>query len=747
MNDSNDTEQIVTTVCHDHCTSACVLKLHVKGGVITRVETDDGEYPQYRCCVRGRAFRQYVHHPDRLKYPLKRTGPRGEGKFERISWDEALETIASQLKRIKDSYGASSIILLPSGGDMGWLNNGGLIDRVLVRLGGYTGVLGTVSNEGTWFSCMATYGVPNVRASSSHDSLLDSRLIIMWGWNPVVTRMYMHTHRHLAQIKKAGIRVISVDPRYTETAALLANQWIPIKPGTDAAMMAAMAHVMITENLHDQSFLNKHTVGFDKYRDYVLGIEDGTPKTPAWAQAITGVPAATIVNLAREYATTKPAALVDGFAPARSAFGEQFNRAAATLAAMTGNIGIPGGSTCISPGVFPVSLGAFPASTMKGGDNPVHLAAPLRKNSVFYQRVSLGLQGVTGARFYVGGPTTAHLNRVQVADAILRGRSGGYPADYKMLYMVTINWLNQYANTNRIAEALKKLEFVVAQEQFMTPTAKFADIVLPTNTIAERNDVTIGFGFPLYGSMNKAIDSIGESKSQFEIAQGLAAKLGFSDFVEKTEEEWMREIIGKCPDIPDYETFKKEGFRKVKPSKSYVAFEEQIKDPSKNRFSTPSGKIEIFSQDIADMNNSKLPPIPKYVESWESLNDPLAKRYPLQLITTHYFRRTHSKFDNIPWLKELEPQAVTMHTSDASARGIKDGDMVRVFNDRGQMIIPAFVTERIMPGVVEIPEGAKFDPDENGVDRGGCPNVLTRDEPSPGGAFAGNTALVQVEKA
>jgi len=178
-----------------------------------------------------------------------------------------------------------------------------------------------------------------------------------------------------------------------------------------------------------------------------------------------------------------------------------------------------------------------------------------------------------------------------------------------------------------------------------------------------------------------------------------------------------------------------------------VPFKRQIEDPANNPFPTPSGKIEIYSQQLADMNNPLIPPIPKYIDTWESLNDRLARKYPLQLITTHPKWRAHSQFGNIPWLRELEPQAVAINARDAEARGIKDGDPVRVFNDRGEMSIPAKVTQRIMPGVVDVPEGAWYDPDKRGVDRGGCANVLTRDARSPGGAFTTNTCLVQVEKA
>jgi anaerobic dimethyl sulfoxide reductase subunit A len=280
----------------------------------------------------------------------------------------------------------------------------------------------------------------------------------------------------------------------------------------------------------------------------------------------------------------------------------------------------------------------------------------------------------------------------------------------------------------------------------MTPTAKFADILLPTNSFLERNDLTTGGIGPFYGYMNKAIDSLDESKSQYEIAVELAARLGVTDFGDKTEEEWLREIVAGCKDIPDYDTFKKNGIHKVKFDQPYVSFQEQINDPVNNQFPTPSGKIEIYSQQLADMNNPKVPPIPKYIEAWESRNDPLAEKYPLQVVTTHTRRRAHTQFDNVPWLRELDPQAVSINTTDAEARGIKDGDMVRVFNDRGEMIIPARVTGRIMPGVVDIPQGAWYDPDENGVDRGGCANILTKDVISPGGAFASNTALVQVAK-
>jgi len=724
-----NTEKVFTTVCHSHCGGACPLKIHVKDGSIIRIETDD----EYRACLRGRAYRQRVYAPDRIKYPMKKVGERGKGEFERISWEAALNTVSSEIKRIMDRYGPSALATIGSGGDITQLHGSLLVDKVLTRIGGYSTTWGMHSAEGAVYASMASYGA--MATGNTRDDLPNSRLIIMWGWNPSVTISFANTNLYLAKARESGSRIVSIDPRYTESTAMCAHQWIPIRPNTDTAMMAAMAYVIITEDLQDQTFLDKYTIGFDHFKDYVLGKEDGIPKTPAWAEAITAVPADKIATLAREYASSKPASLMEGIAPGRSAYGEQFHRMASTLSAMTGNIGIHGGNapglSCMGGMLPPVNFGLPIAMRLKGGANPIDEAGPPR---------ALGHFNTMGA------VSSARVNRFYLADAILKGRQGGYPADYKLLYISNCNYLNQCANTNKIVEALKKLEFIVVQEQFMTPTARFADIILPTNTYMERNDLTTGGNGPFYGYMNKAIGSIGESKSHFEIASLLAAKLGVNDFSDKTEEVWLKEIVDECKDIPDYPNFRKEGLHKVEFPKPFVCFEKQISDPANNPFPTPSKKIEIYSQQLADLDNPLLPPIPKYIETWESLNSPLAEKYPLQVVTTHFRRRAHTQFENIPWLRELQMQAVSINSVDAEARGIRDGDLVRVFNDRGEMIIPVRVTERIMPGVIDVPQGAWYDPDQNGVDRVGCANVLTKDVISPGGAFSSNTLLAQVEK-
>ncbi|TET75995.1 MAG: dimethyl sulfoxide reductase subunit A [Dehalococcoidia bacterium] len=709
-----------------NCGGACLLKAYVKDGVIVRMETDDGGEPQLRNCLRCRAYRQRVYAPDRILYPLKRVGERGEGNFERISWDEALEKVANEYKRVKETYGPAAVIYLTTGGDMGQVHNTRTAVRVFSLAGGCTLMWGIASNEGWMFACQATYGYP---AGNDHRDLINSKLVILWGMNPVNIIDGCGTSYALARATEAGTRFIVVDPRFTDTAALVADRWIPIRPGTDAAAMIAMAYVMITEDLHDKRFLDTYTAGFDRFKEYVLGEEDGVPKTPAWAERITNIPAQTIGELAREYATAKPAALLPSKAPGRTAYGEQYHRAAFVLAAMTGNIGIPGGSAgseISQRGETPFPMG--PA--MRTGGNPVDAASPRRRDAL-------------PTAISKGPGLLARLHNSEVIDAILKGKAGGYYSDYKMVYTANTNYLNQYPNVNKAVKALKSLEFIAIQEQFITPTAKFADIILPTCTFFERNDAVWGAG-PHLAYQRKVIEPLGESRSHLDICTGLAQKLGIADYSDKTEEEWLEQIMR--PAVTDYERFKETGVEKfyLEPS---VPFKREIEDPANNPFPTPSGKIEIYSQQLADIENPLIPPIPKYIETWESLNEPLAEKYPLQLISTHFKRRAHSQFDNIPWLRELEPQAVKINTHDAQARGIKDGDPVRVFNDRGEMIIPAKVTQRIMPSVVDVPEGAWYDPDKQGVDRGGCANVLTRDARSPGGAFTTNTCLVQVEKA
>ncbi|MBE0598865.1 MAG: molybdopterin-dependent oxidoreductase, partial [Desulfuromonadales bacterium] len=619
------------------------------------------------------------------------------------------------------------IMFLPMAGDVASLHGSSYtIFRLLGMAGGYTTWWGATSFHGGMFASYFSYGT--MYASNTRDDLLNSRLILMWGWNPAVTITGTNSAWYLAQARENGTRIVAIDPSYSDSAATFADQWIPIRPGTDTALAIAMAYVMIEENLADQAFLQRYTLGFDQFRDYVLGKEDGIPKTPRWAAEITGVPAATIETLAREYAGTRPAALLSGIAPGRTAFGEQFHRATIALAAMTGNVGIHGGDAGARS--WESIAGGYPYG--KGG---IGMGVPYTPNPIEAPpRYGLWLHE---------GHPKVHFTKV--ADAILQGKAGGYPTDYKLVFLSNCDYVNSLPNVNKIARAMKTVDFIVTEEQFMTATARYADIILPTTTYMERNDIAVGVGTAFLGFQNKAIEPLGECRSHYEIAIDLAARLGIEGYAAGSEDERLQEVAAVAR-IPDYQAFKEKGLYRIPRTEPYVAFQAQIADPENHPFETPSGKIEIYSQQIADMGNPLIPPIPKYIEAWEGPNDPLARKYPLQIITNHAKCRTNGQFDNIPWLRELAPQAVAINAADAAARGIADGDLVRVFNDRGETWVPAAVTERLLPGVAILPMGAWYRPDENGIDRAGSANVLTRDEPTPAGSFAYNSVLAQIEK-
>lgn len=714
------------------CGGRCPLRLHVKDGVIVRIEGDDfgDSEKQLRACLRGRAYRKFIYHPDRLNYPLKRVGDRGEKKYERISWDEAMETIVRELTRVRDTYGSSSIFFTAAG-HLGALHTAGALAKALSMFGGYTTTYGNISSEGAVYAVMASYG--DVMVGHSREDLQNSKLIIMLGWDPV--RMISGTDciYNLTKAKEKGIRVISVDPRFTHTAATFADEWIPIIPGTDVAFLVGMANVIIKENLQDQAFIDKYSIGFEVFKDYVLGKEDGIEKTPEWASKICGIPGKRIESLAREYATTKPACLMDCQGPARAAMGEQYNRAAITLTTMTGNVGKPGGSAC--GGLMGIPFGhMFRSAGIPGIKNPTEAGGPSIRGTL-----DLNLRLVR----------RIHTNKI--FDAMLVGKAGGYPADIKAAWFAGGNIMTQRGNVNKGDRALKSLEFTVGQDLFLTPTMRYCDIVLPIASFAEKNDLTRPWpSGPYLTYANRAIEPLGECKTDWEVGNLLAEKLGFEKFNEFDEDQWLRIFIANNPEyqkyIKDYDTFKSDGIHRIEMTEPYVAFRQQIEDPEHFKFNTPSGKIEIFSQRLADLNDGMIPPVAKYIPSPEDRNDPLLEKYPLQLLSPHPRVRVHSTLQNVDWLQEAEPHVVWINPADAEPRGIRDGDEVYVFNDRGKLAIKAWVTRRIIPGVVSIYEGAYYEPDENGICRGGCVNVLTNDTYSPGGAAALKSALVQVTR-
>lgn len=757
-------DKVVWSACMVNCGSRCPVRLHVKDGTVVRVETDNtgtDEFGQHqvRACVRGRAVRQRLYNPDRLKYPMKRVGKRGEGTFEQITWEEAYDTIATKLQQVIDQYGNEAVYINYATGALGgtvaksWPPGSSPIARLMNCVGGY------LNHYGTYSTAQISAAMPYTYAGNTNNSIEDivnSKLIVYFGNNPGETRMsgggLIYSLQHFKQM--GGAKLIVIDPRFSDTAVTAADEWVPIHPGTDAALVSALAYVILTENLHDQEFLDTYTVGFDKdhmpegytdqdsYEDYILGTgADGTPKTPEWAAPITGIPATKIVQLAREIGQAKPAYIAQGWGPQRQANGEQTSRAIAMLAIITGNVGIHGGGTGARDNSFKISMTGFPTL-----ENPV-------KTSISVFMWPDAIRRAT--------------EMTDVADGV-RGKAK-LDVPIKFIWNYAGNCLiNQHSAVNETAKILEDdtlCEMIVVVENHMTPSAKFADILLPDTTSFEKLDMTTNgdssnMGYAIF--TEPAIEPLFETKHIYEMCQAIAARLGVEDqFTEgRTVEDWLRYCVDETrknnENFPDFETFRQIGIYKVtNPGAPSVAFESFRTDPEANPLNTPSGKIEIFSARLHDISQTWTLPegdvisgLPIYAPTWEGVSDPLRDKFPLQLIGHHYKQRTHSSYGNVSWMLEAAPQEIWINPIDAQARGIQHGDLVNVVNDRGRTRVPAKVTNRIMPGVVSLPQGAWYTPDSEGVDQNGCVNILTAYRPSP--LAKGNpqhTNLVEIEKA
>ena len=729
-------ETIVPSGCAHDCPGRCVLRAHVRDGRIVRITSDDspfGDRRPLRACARGRAYRQRVYHPDRLLHPLIRTGERGAARFRRATWDEALATVAEGIAAVRDRHGPQSLYIASGAGNMGVLRGDALARRLFGLTGGYLGRHAGYSVAATTVASNATLGT--TETANSYDDWVNSRLIILWASSLTDTFTGTGMPYYLCRAKQAGARVVCIDPLYTDTAAL-ADEWIPIRPGTDNALIDAMAYVLITSDLVDRDFVARCCVGFDdshlpagapagsSYRDHVLGLAGGQPKTPAWASAITGVPAETIVRIAREYGATKPAAILQGWGAQRAAYGEQFVRGGIVLQALTGNIGIPGGSAA--------GLGA-PARQVRLAQVPDPLPA---KASV---PVYLWTDAVT--RHSELTPSAAGLLGVDRLEAPIR---------------LIANWqgnslINQHADINRTARVLrdpKLVEFVFAVDQFLTPSARFADVVLPAATWFERNDMMSGsFAGDYALFLNQAIEPLGESRGDYWIARALAERMGIEPAFSlgRDELDWLRVLCAESG-IPDFDEFRATGIYERQHSEPHIAFADFRADPAGHPLRTPSGKVEIYSTLAAAHNEpTTIPPVPTYIPAWEGCEDPLRARFPLQLLTPHPKHRTHSIYGNLPWIRAISREGVSVSPPDAAARGIATGDRVRVWNDRGTIVVRAIVTQRVMPGVVAIPQGVWHDPDPEGIDRGGCTNTLTSPRTTPWAkGSTSHTCLVEI---
>jgi anaerobic dimethyl sulfoxide reductase subunit A len=719
-------ETVVTSTCGHNCGGRCAVNAHVVDGRIVKISTDPRkwtpELPPLHACVRGFGQLERVYHPDRLKHPMRRSGPRGSGQFERISWDAALDEVAREMLRVRATYGNAAILDASRTGSLSMLHGRACAQRFLYLFGGCSDLWSNMSAEAEVFAVRMTYGAKAEYKSAGREPVdyPNSKLIVMWGWSPGDGTFGTGTYQYMKWARKQGVRVICVDPRRTKSSLELADEHVFIRPSTDAAALIAMAYVIASEGLQDQPYLDRHVLGFDEahlppgapagasYRSYLFGLADGVRKTPEWAAEITGIPAATIRRLALEFATLKPAALHCGYAPGRTAYGEQFHRAAYALAAMTGNVGVPGGNSGTSNG----ATGRAGIRSLPTGVNPIdaRIASPM------------------------------------LADLLTRGKAGGYPADIRMIYSMAGDLFNQCPNANKTLAALDGVEFFVAQDHFLTPTARYADVVLPATTFWERNDVhTPWAGAGHYTIfMKQAIAPMDECRNDMDVFADLARRVGIEGYNDRTEMEWLRELTKDA--VGDFDTFKERGLARLPAPDDAVAFAKEIRDPERHPFTTPSGKIEIYSMALAATPDpyglGRIPPIPTWIPPL-----PADPRHPLQLCTPKSRARTHSVHGNQAILARADRDDVWLHPDDAAARSIVDGQRVRVFNDRGATVLPVKVTDRIAPGVVSIREGAWFTPDAQGDDVRGCSNVLTEDRAAPCGATTSNPCLVEIEPA
>ncbi|MGK7312975.1 MAG: DMSO/selenate family reductase complex A subunit [Candidatus Longimicrobiales bacterium M2_2A_002] len=774
LDDRGPGKRVVRVGCPAHnCGGRCLLAAHVEDGVITRLETDDRpdrvSDPQLRACTRGRAYLRRQYHPDRLTHPLRRAGERGEGAFERIGWGEALDLLAGEIRRVKETYGSGALFVPYGTGGYGQTTGSQTARRLLNLYGGCLGIWNSYSWAAINVATPTVYGT--VQTGNQRQDWLNARYILMWGWNPSEMRDGTNSEWFIKLARERGARTVCIDPRLSMSAAALADEWVPIRPGTDAAMMSAMAYVMVTEGLHDADFVRTHCVGFDgtqmpegceaaeSWSEYLLGKRDGVPKTPGWAEAITGVPRATIARLAREYATTKPGILYQGYGMQRRAYGEQVVRAGCALAALTGNVGVPGGwaggLALQAPDGGPF-WNVFPT-----GANPVGAAIPV---FLWTEAVLRGTE--LGAEHGVlfedsGGEGSESAGGAVAGRSVGAGRRLG--TDIKLIWAVASNALvNQHANINRTARILKdesRVEFLAVQDNFLTPTARFADLVLPACTQFETWGLEDGWK---YGDevllMPQLVEPLGESRSDYRICAGVAERLGIGEaYTEGRDErgwvEWAldRYRESRFPDVPSLDELEASnaGVWTRPVTDPAVALADFRRDPESNPLPTPSGRVELFSKALWEMAEPEtIPAVPKYIQEWESPFGPEADDWPLQAIGHHTMARVHSTHANNDWLRAAFPQRVFINELDAAARGITDGDEVRVHNARGATILPCRVTRRIMPGVVDIPQGAWWAPDEDGVDRGGSVNVLTSERWTPlAHGTAQHTIMVEVEKA
>lgn len=677
-----------------------------------------------------------VHSPLRIARPAVRKGwregrPRtGSDEFQEIAWDEAFDIVATELARVRDCYGAEAIF----GGSYGWSSAGRLHHaRSLVRrflfLGG-----GCVDQVGNYSWGAAQFLLPHVigsyqpvtgRVTDWPSIVKHTKLIIAFGGlalkNAQITSGGTGAHAlelWLRRAKEAGVKFVVVSPLQSDAPAFLDAQRIAIRPNTDTALMLGMAHTLVTEQRQDRDFLTRYCSGFDRFERYLLGLDDGIAKSAEWAADICGVTPDKIRYLARHAAEVR-SFLTCSWSLQRAHRGEQPYWMAITLAAMLGGIGLPGGGFGFGHGSLNgvgVPRIDSPGPELSTPPNPVKRAIPV-------SRIADMLLDPGGSYEFNGLRAT-------------------YP-DIRLIYWAGGNPFHHHQDLNRLRRGWQKPETVIVNESWWTPTARHADIVLPATTTLERNDVGGSSRDPFIFAMHKAIEPVNEAKSDFDIFRNLAQRLGYERaFTEGRDEmDWCMHIYDQVRnraaergiDLPGFQQFWTEGFIELPaPEKDFVLFEEFRRDPERHPLKTPSGRIEIASDVIADFGYDDCPSHPSWLAPAEWLGGPRAKRWPIHLVTHQPRGRLHSQMDPGPVSRAMKiagREPIRLNPEDAAQRGIKDGDLVRVFNDRGACLAGAAIDEGVMPHVAVMATGAWFDPsnEQDAPERHGNPNVLTLD--------------------
>jgi anaerobic selenocysteine-containing dehydrogenase len=710
------------------------------------------------------AYKKRVYSPNRIKYPLIRVDwdpngernpqNRGKSKFRRISWDEATTIIANEIKRIHEKYGPTAILMQGDGhGECKTINTPhGQPGILLDHMGGFTlQVRNPDSWEGWYWGAkhvwgQGTQGMYWPAHNIVKDSTEHSEMVLFWGCDPETTPwgfVGQFPSRLMYFWKEIGIKQVYICP-----------------DNTDAALQLAIAYMWITEGTYDKQYVETHVTGFDKFCDYVLGKEDGVPKTPEWASEKCGVPEWTIKALAREFGTKRTSiAHYFGGGFTRGAYSHEPGRLEVCLLGMQG-LG--------KPGVHQHQITYFGMPRMEGlmGTsfwNPEiieRLSLPVLSSIANWQEsvlpktlVHTHLATEEPLEFHGAGAIEAPVNN-QFQKYTFPIKNGG--SRIRMMWTDSPCRTTCWNGGNQTEDTLRspQVECIVAQHPWLENDCLFADIILPANTHMEVDDIVTnirqGGQFADVMLCEKAVEPVGESKSDFEIVLEIAKKLGYEEQVSEglTTEDIQKKVFSymNLEERMSWEEFKEKKYYLYQAAEDWEqdppGFRKFYEDPQKHPLGTPSKKLEFYSERLAKHfpDDKERPPSPQWIERSEMhderLSSPRAKDYPLLLMSNHGRWRVHAQCDDITWTREAPTCKITgpdgykyepiwIHTSEAAKRGIEHGEIIKIFNDRGIVLGGAYVTERLRPGVAYMDHGARIDPIILGkVDRGGAINTI-----------------------